>query len=412
MEDLSNPTTTTVTVFARHSGECKKTDPQWKRCNCRKSLYIYANGKVTYRSAKTRSWEQAERVAQAERDSRDPVKLRLREIEAAESAKAAVAITVVAALDRWTKGFKDQPPSTAKAYRVSVAKITRWATLKKVKYLKDVTADMLDEWRGEWSPAAERIDDRLNASSQNQFLTRLKAFFTWATNLNLINRDPSRSLQSIRPKGEQTWPLTPQQFEELLTATAKYDEDRRRDSDRFGAALRVIFRVQEWTGLRVGDVLKLARTDLVGNRLVLTTQKTKADFDRILPDDVAEALRSLPPQPGAHPDYFFWSKESSHLSLTSRWTKRVKLLRPHLHFVDDHGEMLEFHSQMLRDTFAVDMLLAGMPLEDVSRLLTHKSVRTTERYYARWVKSREKKLEEKMVEVMRRMGAKVSTPNV
>jgi integrase len=44
--------------------------------------------------------------------------------------------------------------------------------------------------------------------------------------------------------------------------------------------------------------------------------------------------------------------------------------------------------------------------------LTHKSVRTTERYYARWVKSREKKLEEKMVEVMRRMGAKVSTPNV
>jgi integrase len=74
--------------------------------------------------------------------------------------------------------------------------------------------------------------------------------------------------------------------------------------------------------------------------------------------------------------------------------------------------MLEFHSQMLRDTFAVDMLLAGMPLEDVSRLLTHKSVRTTERYYARWVKSREKKLEEKMVEVMRRMGAKVSTPNV
>jgi integrase len=409
MEDLSKTTTTTtVTVFTRHSADCKKSDPQWKRCNCRKSLYIYADGKVTYKSAKTRSWETAEKAAQAERDARDPVLIRLKEIADAESAKASGAITVEAATDRWLKGFKEQPPSTAKAYRGMTAKVTRWATLKNVRYLKDVTPDMLDEWRGEWSPDAERIDDRLNATSQNQFLMRLKAFFTWATNLDLIVRDPSRSLQSIKPKGEQTWPLTAKQFEELLAATEKYDQDRRRDSDRFGAALRVIFRVQKWTGLRIGDVLKLARTDLVGNRLVLTTQKTKADFDRIMPDDVAEALRSLPLQPGAHPDYFFWSRNSSHISLTSRWTKRVKMLRSHLHFVDDHGKPLEFHSQMLRDTFAVDMLLADMPLEYVSRLLTHKSVKVTEKYYARWVKSREKKLEQRMVEAMRRMGANVT----
>ena len=409
MEDLSKTTTTTtVTVFTRHSADCKKSDPQWKRCNCRKSLYIYADGKVTYKSAKTRSWETAEKAAQAERDARDPVLMRLKEIADAESAKASGAITVEAATDRWLKGFKEQPPSTAKAYRGMTAKVTRWATLKNVRYLKDVTPDMLDEWRGEWSPDAERIDDRLNATSQNQFLMRLKAFFTWATNLDLIVRDPSRSLQSIKPKGEQTWPLTAKQFEELLAATEKYDQDRRRDSDRFGAALRVIFRVQKWTGLRIGDVLKLARTDLVGNRLVLTTQKTKADFDRIMPDDVAEALRSLPLQPGAHPDYFFWSRNSSHISLTSRWTKRVKMLRSHLHFVDDHGKPLEFHSQMLRDTFAVDMLLADMPLEYVSRLLTHKSVKVTEKYYARWVKSREKKLEQRMVEAMRRMGANVT----
>ena len=409
MEDLSKTTTTTtVTVFTRHSADCKKSDPQWKRCNCRKSLYIYADGKVTYKSAKTRSWETAEKAAQAERDARDPVLIRLKEIADAESAKASGAITVEVATDRWLKGFKEQPPSTAKAYRGMTAKVTRWATLKNVRYLKDVTPDMLDEWRGEWSPDAERIDDRLNATSQNQFLMRLKAFFTWATNLDLIVRDPSRSLPSIKPKGEQTWPLTAKQFEELLAATEKYDQDRRRDSDRFGAALRVIFRVQKWTGLRIGDVLKLARTDLVGNRLVLTTQKTKADFDRIMPDDVAEALRSLPLQPGAHPDYFFWSRNSSHISLTSRWTKRVKMLRSHLHFVDDHGKPLEFHSQMLRDTFAVDMLLADMPLEYVSRLLTHKSVKVTEKYYARWVKSREKKLEQRMVEAMRRMGANVT----
>jgi integrase/recombinase XerD len=43
---------------------------------------------------------------------------------------------------------------------------------------------------------------------------------------------------------------------------------------------------------------------------------------------------------------------------------------------------------MLRDTYAVEMLLAGVSLEDVSRLPTHESIKTTEKYYAHWVKAR------------------------
>ena len=52
-----------------------------------KCLYIYEAGKVTYKSARTRSWEQAEHAAQDERDARDPVKIRLREIADREAAK-------------------------------------------------------------------------------------------------------------------------------------------------------------------------------------------------------------------------------------------------------------------------------------------------------------------------------------
>ncbi len=47
---------------------------------------------------------------------------------------------------------------------------------------------------------------------------------------------------------------------------------------------------------------------------------------------------------------------------------------------------------MLRDTFAVEMLLAGVPLEQVSMLLGHKSVRITEKHYAPWVKPRQEQL--------------------
>ena len=59
---------------------------------------------------------------------------------------------------------------------------------------------------------------------------------------------------------------------------------------------------------------------------------------------------------------------------------------------------------MLRDTFAVELLLSGMKLEDVSRLLTHKSIKTTEAHYAPWVSRREQQLEDKLGEALSGMG--------
>jgi len=52
------------------------------------------------------------------------------------------------------------------------------------------------------------------------------------------------------------------------------------------------------------------------------------------------------------------------------------------------------HAHMLRDTFAVEMLLAGVPLEQVSKLLGHFSVKTTEKHYALWVKARRQQRED------------------
>jgi integrase/recombinase XerD len=62
---------------------------------------------------------------------------------------------------------------------------------------------------------------------------------------------------------------------------------------------------------------------------------------------------------------------------------------------------------MLRDTFAVEMLLHGMELENVSKLLSHKSIAVTEKYYAKWVKARQRKLHTDVKAALRRMGATV-----
>lgn len=48
---------------------------------------------------------------------------------------------------------------------------------------------------------------------------------------------------------------------------------------------------------------------------------------------------------------------------------------------------------MFRDTFAVELLLAGVPIDQVSLLLAHSSVKITEKHYAPFVKARQQQLE-------------------
>jgi integrase/recombinase XerD len=46
------------------------------------------------------------------------------------------------------------------------------------------------------------------------------------------------------------------------------------------------------------------------------------------------------------------------------------------------------HAHRFHDTFAVELLLSRVPLERVSVLLGHSSVKITESHYAPWVRER------------------------
>ena len=58
------------------------------------------------------------------------------------------------------------------------------------------------------------------------------------------------------------------------------------------------------------------------------------------------------------------------------------------------GQLKRCHPHMFRDTFAVEMLLAGVPIDQVSLLLGHASVKITEKSYAPFVKARQIQLQE------------------
>ena len=76
----------------------------------------------------------------------------------------------------------------------------------------------------------------------------------------------------------------------------------------------------------------------------------------------------------ARPPYF-WTGQLEPSTAAKLWRRR-------LGSVAVQASVEGFHPHRLRDTFAVELLLPGVLMQDVSSLLGHSSVATTERHYA------------------------------
>jgi len=130
-------------------------------------------------------------------------------------------------------------------------------------------------------------------------------------------------------------------------------------------------------------VTRLSSNQINGKRLFLYTQKTGVAVNTILPEAVLRALESTPKV--AEKRYFWDGKQQIEISIGS-WRRRlVKLF--------ELARVEDAHPHRFRDTFAVELLLSGVPMERVSVLLGHQSVRITEKHYAPWVRSRQEQLE-------------------
>jgi len=157
--------------------------------------------------------------------------------------------------------------------------------------------------------------------------------------------------------------------------------------------LRILTLLMRWSGLAIRDAVTLERRRLNEHgELFLYCAKTGSPAYVPLPPDVAEALRNIPPGLSPNPRYFFRSGNGSPKSVVGNWQRSFRRLFKIANLRGDDGLPKRCHPHMFRDTFAVEMLLAGVPLEQVSSLLGHKSVKITEKHYAPWVKARQEQL--------------------
>ena len=99
----------------------------------------------------------------------------------------------------------------------------------------------------------------------------------------------------------------------------------------------------------------------------------------VLPDIVIKALDAAP---RSSENYFFWIGKSTVGSSKGKWQRRLQRLF-------ELAGVVGGHAHRFRDTFAVELLMAGVPLDRVSVLLGHSSIRITERHYTPWTRSRQ-----------------------
>ena len=168
-------------------------------------------------------------------------------------------------------------------------------------------------------------------------------------------------------------PLSQDEIASLVTSAATEGKTKEQ-------ALILLMR---YSGLSIRDAVTLCQ-DAIDSQNNLTLRRAKTGELVMVPlhSMAVEALKRIKKPGRAH---FFWSGHSLPVTMTKYWRSRLNL-------VAREAGVPNFRPHRLRDTFAVELLLANVPMQEVSTLLGHSSVSTTEKYYAPWNVARRDRL--------------------
>jgi len=344
-----------LTIFRRHRRACRHRGEgrNYRRCHCPIWVDGMLAGREIRKSLDVRDWQKAQdTVRQWEAEGRIEENKRLALAEA------------------WDRFLRDAGARGLRAWTVAKYKALRrqmeaFAQQCRVSFLDEFDADTLTDLRGRIGRAQ---------------LNRIRAFFRFAFERRWIADNPARALKPAKVSLRPTMPFSTDEMRGMLGAVETY---AKRAGRMKAQQLRAFVLVLRYSGMRIGDVVQLTAGRIVGNRLFLYTQKTGQPVNLVLPAFVVSALQTCPP---ASARFFFWTGHSTLKTAVSLWQRSLKSL---FRMAGVTGG----HAHRFRDTFAVEFLLAGGTVEQLSVLLGHSSTRITERHYSPWVRARQEQLE-------------------
>ncbi len=273
--------------------------------------------------------------------------------------------------------------STVRKYKLLRRQMEEFRQRRGMRYLRDFGLAAAGQFRSEWKDGPR---------SSAKKLERLRAFFRFAQKRKWTPENPATDLKAPKITLCPTMPFTSEEMVRVLAAVDPYTVGMPSTGKENARRIRALVLLLRYSGMRIGDAVSLSSDRIRGNRLFLYTQKTGVPVNTILPEFVLKALEATPKVSDKH---FFWSGAGKLDSAVRSWQTRLRKLF-------QLAKVPDGHAHRLRDTFAVELLLAGVPIERVSILLGHQSVRITEKHYAPWVRSRQEQLEADLASAWRR----------
>jgi integrase/recombinase XerD len=257
--------------------------------------------------------------------------------------------------------------STIYKFRLLLRGLREFAGSNGLRYLSEIDIERLRQFRSTWP--------NRNFAARKKW-EALCVFFRFAHDSGWIGTNIAKKLKPPKTKDRPTMPLTREEVTTILAACDDYP-------DKLNAIrLRALVLLLRYSGLRIGDAVTLPRDRISNGKLFLYTAKSGTPVYCPLPSIVTSALQLIP----TVGQYFFWTGKSKIKSVVGDWQRSLKRLFK-------LAGVPSAHAHRFRDTFSVELLQAGIPIERVSILLGHQSVRVTEKHYNAWTLARQQQAE-------------------
>jgi integrase len=229
------------------------------------------------------------------------------------------------------------------------------------KTFEQITPIMIEKYKRERKNGLTRYERPRSCASVNRELAVLSRIFTLAIRDKVTRKNPVAEVKKFHEDNKRTRYLLPEE-EVLLLAHCTGDR----------AHLRPVVILAVHTGLRRGEILKLAKSDVDFIRNIIHVRNTKNNKDRFVPlNEVARAeLLRLVREAGEH-EYLFQNQKTQNY---------VKNIKRSFAKAREKAGLVNFRFHDLRHTFASRLAEEGVDSFTIMELLGHSDLRMTARY--------------------------------
>jgi len=241
-------------------------------------------------------------------------------------------------------------------------------------FLSQLTVPLISEYAASW---------RCGPLHRSKRIQLLRRFFRFCIASEWCDKNPAMELDHPRGRAVQAKPTLPFDGDTLPDSTPQWNAILAQVREQ--PQLLALTMLMRYAGLRISDAVTFSRSRiLIDGSLFLYTQKTGEPVTVPVHPELAAALAAITANTAG---YYFWSGTSAMTTVADNWRRRFTQ-------VFQRAGIAGGHPHRFRDTFAVDLLLRGVTIDQVSVLLGHSAVKITELHYLAFVAARRRQISE------------------